>query len=100
VRAAKRADPKATDGRTVIRVGREGRQIDLSRADCWDLYVLLGDAAPFVRNQLTVIRNGGDGSVLLATTDERQQVLAALLVETLSPGLESLKLALAGSPDA
>ena len=73
--------------------------VELSPDECWQLYVLLGEGAPFVRNQLTVIRHGGTGAVSLSTREERRQVLDALAAGSLgagvlSAGLRSLQRAL------
>jgi hypothetical protein len=78
--------------------------VDLSPDECWRLYVLLGDGAPFVRNQLSVIRHGGTGAVSLSTREERRQVLDALAAGSLgagvlSTGLRSLQRALRKSDD-
>ena len=59
----------------------------------------LGDRAPFVRNQLMVIQQGGGGAVRLSTPEERQHVLDALSdlgssKSTLTDGLRSLQAAL------
>lgn len=77
--------------------------IDLSPDECWQLYVLLGDRAPFVRHRLKVIRSGGTGTISLSTSEERRQVLDALAAgdqgtDVLSTGLRSLQTAL-GTPE-
>ena len=74
-------------------------RLDLSRDECWLLYVWLGEHAPFLRNQLSVVRNGGSGAVSISTHEEGRQVLAALVTggtdpEALSGGLRSLMTAL------
>ena len=76
--------------------------VELSPDECWQLYVLLGEGAPFVRNQLSVIRRGGTGAVSLSTREERRQVLDALAAGSLgagvlSAGLRSLQRALGES---
>jgi hypothetical protein len=76
--------------------------LELSPDECWRLYVLLGEGAPFVRNQLSVIRHGGTGAVSLSTRQERRQVLDALAAGSLgagvlSAGLRSLQRALGES---
>ena len=77
-------------------------RLDLSREECWLLYVGLGEHAPFVRHQLAVVRHGGTPRISISTYEEGRQVLAALEnpdveTETLTSGLRSLKIALAGS---
>jgi hypothetical protein len=74
-------------------------RLDLSRDECWLLYKWLGDAAPFVRNQLSVMRNGGSGCVSITTREEARQLLAAIATGSaqsvaLSDGLRSLRTAL------
>ena len=71
----------------------------LSRDECWLLYVWLGGEAPFVRNQLSVLRHGGSGGVSIATREEGRQVLEAIAAgcadrEALTGGLHSLRTAL------
>jgi hypothetical protein len=70
----------------------------LTRSECWLLYVWLGERAPFVRNQLSVARNGGSGPVSISTHEEGRHVLAAIAAcpdpETLTGGLRSLEAAL------
>jgi hypothetical protein len=78
--------------------------VQISKQECWRLYVLLGDDAPFVRHQLNVIRHGGAGTVSLSTPLERRQVLDALLstdedTGALTSGLTSLRTALNQSKD-
>ena len=77
-------------------------RVELSARECWQLYEWLGEHAPFVRNQLRVIRQGGGGDVRLATREERQEVLQAIEIGcgslgSLTSGLRSLKMALAES---
>ena len=74
-------------------------RVELSSRECWQLYEWLGEHAPFVRNQLRVIRQGGSGDVKLATREERQEVLQAIEIGcrslgSLTGGLRSLKMAL------
>jgi len=76
-------------------------QLDLSASECWHLYVWLGQNAPFVRNQLTVVRNGGRAIVSISSREEARQVLTAISAgcadpAALSPGLCSLRAALNG----
>jgi hypothetical protein len=75
------------------------RRVDLSRRECWLLYVWLGQDAPFVRNQLSVVRNGGSGAVSISSSKEASEVLAALSSSSVDPdeltgGLRSLRVAL------
>jgi hypothetical protein len=79
--------------------------VDLSRSECWRLYVLLGEDAPFVRSQLSAVRNGRGGGISLSTPEERRHVLAALTAgsrgtNTLSTGLRLLHTALGESESA
>jgi hypothetical protein len=74
-------------------------RVALSADECWRLYVWLGTDAPFVRNQLSVVRHGGELGVSLATAEERRQVRDALEgggrdPADLSDGLRSLHSAL------
>jgi hypothetical protein len=74
-------------------------RLDLSRNECWLLYVWLGEKAPFLRNQLSVVRNGGSAAVSISTHEEGRQVLAALATGGADPaaltgGLRSLMTAL------
>ena len=72
--------------------------VSLSPDECWRLYVLLVDGAPFVRNRLSVIRQGGTGAVSLSTPEERRQVLQVLAANSrgaLSSGLRLLQTVLA-----
>ena len=74
-------------------------QLDLSRRECWLLYVWLGQNAPFVRNQLSVVRNGGSAAVSISSREEAHQVLAAISTaggdpSALTGGLRSLQTAL------
>jgi hypothetical protein len=76
------------------------RRVDLSRQECWLLYVWLGEDAPFVRNQLAVARNGGTRAVCISSHEEASQVLSALATGSshagaLSDGLQSLSALLA-----
>ena len=76
--------------------------VRLSRRECWELYVLLDDEAPFVRHELSAIRNGRAGCVSLTSLIERQQVRKRLVSRGGAPngltaGLRSLAAALAGS---
>jgi hypothetical protein len=85
----------------VVEVRTPDLSVALSSDECWRLYVLLGDRAPFVRNRLSTIRRGGTGAVSLATKEERAQVLDALEVggkDPLSQGLRSLRTALGANP--
>ena len=84
--------------RVVVSVGPGGAVVHLSKQECWELYVLLADDAPFVRHQLSVVRNGGPGRVSLTTPAERQQVLDSLLSSAdgvSTGGLAALKAAIA-----
>jgi hypothetical protein len=85
----------------VVDVRALNSRLDLSRDECWLLYVWLGDKAPFVRNQLSVARNGGSGGVSISTGEEGRQILAAIAAsgrpEELTGGLLSLRAALASS---
>jgi hypothetical protein len=81
----------------VVEVRTPDLCVALSLDECWRLYVLLGDSAPFVRNRLSVIRHGGSGPVSLSTAEERGEVLHALGGRgkgPLSEGLLSLQTAL------
>jgi hypothetical protein len=74
-------------------------QLDLSRNECWLLYVWLGVEAPFVRSQLAATRSGGNGSVSISRDEEARQVLAAIAAGSADPaalsgGLRSLRAAL------
>ena len=51
----------------MIDVRISGSCVHLSREEGLQLGILLGDRAPFVRNQLMVIRHGGGGAVTLST---------------------------------
>jgi hypothetical protein len=85
----------------VVEVRTANQSVALSTDEAWRLYVLLGDNAPFVRSRLSTIRRGGTGSVSLATSEERADVLAALKVGgrgSLSEGLHSLRAALRTTP--
>jgi len=90
----------------VVRVQTPGASVQLSQAECWQLYVWLGDGAPFVRNQLRVIRHGGAGAVSLSNAEECRLVLRALADggrrgrDALTDGLCSLKSALDNGSDA
>ena len=86
----------------VVDVRTPDRCVQLSLDECWQLYVLLGERAPFVRNRLSVIRRGGTGAVSLSTSEERREILDALAVggpgkSVLSSGLRSLQRALGES---
>jgi hypothetical protein len=88
----------------VIDVRVSGHCVHLSRDEGWKLQDWLADRAPFVRNQLMVVRHGGSGAVTLSTPEERRDVLDALSTagqgkETLTSGLRSLETALAGIED-
>jgi hypothetical protein len=79
-------------------------RVDLSHAECWQLYSWLGAEAPFVRSQLRTFRNGGTADVSLTTHEELLGVLEAIEsgadgLEPLPPGLLALKLALAAWRD-
>jgi len=63
----------------VVSLGTVGAVVQLSKKECWELYVLLDDDAPFVRHQLSVVRHGGHGGVSLTSATERRQVLDRLL---------------------
>ncbi len=59
----------------------------------------LGQDAPFVRNQLSVARNGGNGAVCISSREEARQILAAIAtggadLDALTSGLRSLRTAL------
>jgi hypothetical protein len=74
-------------------------RLDLSRKECWLLYVWLGQNAPFVRNQLSVVRNGGSATVCISSREEANQVLSAIATggpdpAVLTGGLRSLRAAL------
>jgi hypothetical protein len=84
--------PPIPAGEVVVRFGAAG-SVALTRSECWTLYVLLGGTAPFVRNQLSVARNGGRRDVALTDDLERRDVLEALAGQ-LSPGLDELQRAL------
>jgi len=80
----------------LVRVRNPGPCVRLSQAESWQLYVWLGDTAPFVRHGLRVIRQGGSGAVCLSTAEECRQVQHALSQgrladDALSDGLLSLK---------
>jgi hypothetical protein len=62
-----------------VSLGAAGAVVHLSKKECWELYVLLDDDAPFVRHQLSVVRHGGHGGVSLTSATERRQVLERLL---------------------
>jgi hypothetical protein len=84
----------------VIDVRAPGLNVNLSRDEGWTLLDWLADRAPFVRNQLMVVRHGGSGAVTLSTPEERRDVLDALTTDgrskTLTDGLRSLETALVG----
>jgi hypothetical protein len=63
----------------LVSLGFPDAVVPLSKRECWELYVLLCDDAPFVRHQLNVARHGGRGGVALTTAAERGQVLDRLL---------------------
>jgi hypothetical protein len=98
--------PKATMTSTeqeqvAVSVGVPGAVVHLSKEECWELYVLLGDDAPFVRNRLSVVRHGGTGGVSLTTPSERREVYDRLAsrpggIAALTGGLRSLQAALGG----
>ena len=77
-----------------------GPCVHLTKQECWELYVLLADEAPFVRHQLTVLRHGGTSGLSLTTPAERQQVLDRLVADRedgeQALGLSLLKAALEG----
>jgi hypothetical protein len=82
----------------VVDVRGSDFRLDLSRDECWLLYVWLGEHAPFLRNQLSVVRNGGSGAVSISTHEEGRQVVAALATGgALTGGLRSLMTALGES---
>ena len=93
--AAETLAPRAATA--VVRLGAT-RGVRLSLDDCWQLYVSLGEDAPFVRNQLSVTRHGGRGEIAVTTPRERRQVLDALGGGRLSDGLRSLRSALEQLP--
>ena len=81
----------------MVEIRTADHAVSLSSDESWELFVLLGDAAPFVRNGLSVERRGGAGAVWLSTAEERQQVLQVLVPYrrgTLSSGLSLLRAAL------
>src|SRR3954452_15086014 len=79
-RHARRGSASGGAGDIEIRVGAGLPTIPLSSAESRQLYVLLAESAPFVRNQLNVIYNGGgSGMVALATEEERQHVAEAII---------------------
>ena len=84
----------------MIDVRAPGLSVNLSRDEGWTLLDWLADRAPFVRNQLMVVRHGGSGAVTLSTPEERRDVLDALTTDgrskTLTDGLRSLETALVG----
>jgi hypothetical protein len=85
-----------TSGEIVVQVRAPGPFVRLSPAESWQLYVWLGDSAPFVRNRLRVIRQGGSGTVCLSTAEECRHVLRALsegrrVGDALTAGLLSLE---------
>ena len=82
----------------VVSLGASGAVVRLSKKECWELYVLLDDDAPFVRHQLSVVRHGGHGGVSLTSGTERRQVLDRLLSSAggvATGGLAALREALA-----
>jgi hypothetical protein len=84
----------------VVEILTRDHRVALSADECWRLYVLLEDDAPFVRYQLSVIRHGGGGPVSVSTSEERRQILDALAAGDLgadAPGLRSLETALGGN---
>jgi len=88
----------------MVDVRTQAHCVQLSRDECRHLYTLLGANAPFVRNQLRVIRDGGDRGVTLSTPEERREVLDALSTAgrgspSLTGGLRSLQTALTGVGD-
>lgn len=81
----------------VVEIRTSDRCVSLSSDECWQLYVMLGDSAPFVRHRLSVLRRGGTGAVSLSTPEEREQVLHVLDTDgngALSEGLRLLQTAL------
>ena len=79
-------------------------RVALSEDECRLLYVWLGVEAPFVRNQLTVVRHGGAGVVSISTREEGRQVLAAIAKGCADPaaltdGLRALRTALGAHLD-
>lgn len=78
----------------VVEIRTPDHCVGLSTEECWQLYVMLGDSAPFVRHRLSVIRRGGTGAVSLSTPDECREVLQVLATEgngALSEGLQLLQ---------
>jgi hypothetical protein len=80
----------------VIEVRTPERSVTLSRAESWQLYIWLGEGAPFVRNQLRVLHQGGAGAVSVGTPEECIDVRKALGTHgrKVTGGLRSLLLAL------
>jgi hypothetical protein len=92
MRAVHKAAPSIPGAR--VSLGQDNGSVQLTPTECRELYILLGEDAPFVRNQLSVIRNGGEIGVTVTTPDEHREVLAALRTGRLSDGLRLLKTAL------
>jgi hypothetical protein len=93
---------RATETTFVVDVRVLDSRLDLSRKECWLLYVWLGQSAPFVRNQLSVVRNGGSATICISSREEARQVLSAIATGGADPaalthGLRSLRAALGGS---
>ena len=83
----------------MIEVRVADSSVRLSREEGRQLRMWLGDRAPFVRNQLMIIQQGGGGAVRLSTPEERQDVLDALCdggqnTRVFTLGLRSLEVAL------
>jgi hypothetical protein len=84
-------------GPRTVKVRSKQFCVGLTVEECWQLYVWLGEDAPFVRNQLSVARHGGTRDVALSTAEEHSQVSAALGragMGSLSEGLRALSLEL------
>jgi hypothetical protein len=85
--------------RSTVRFGSNRAEVQLSPEECWQLYVSLGEEAPFVRNQLSVTRNGGSNPIAVTTARERRHILDVLGRGPLSDGLHSLRSGLEGVPN-
>jgi hypothetical protein len=86
----------------MVDVRTVNRRVELSRGECWLLYTWLGQDAPFVRSQLSVVRNGGTAAVRISSRVEASEVLAAIATRCADPdaltgGLRSLRMALGAS---
>ena len=87
--------PPTVGGREILVRTTASSGVRLSLEECSQLYVWLGDSAPFVRNQLHLLRSGSE-NVSLDTSQECRDVLEAIEHggSSLTSGLRSLKLAL------